>query len=75
MRSIDFEVVTDLAIFHGIDGAAAIQRVCAFAEPIDWPIATEKTNLRRILIEAELLQEEATLRMNRYAERIRLHVE
>jgi hypothetical protein len=75
MRSVDLEVVADLAIFHGIDGTAAIKRVCAFAEPIDWSFATEKLQLRRILIEAEFLKEAAALGANGDAERVGLRVE
>jgi hypothetical protein len=57
MCTVDFEVVTHLAISHGIGCTAAIERVCACAEPIDWSVATEKSKLRRILVEADFLKE------------------
>src|SRR6202034_2104794 len=68
--TVDFEVVTHLAISHGVEGTAAIECVCARTEPIDGSVATEKLKLRRILVEAEFLKEYAVLRANRDAERV-----
>jgi hypothetical protein len=49
--------------------------VCARAEPIDWSVATKKLKLRRILVEAEFLEQSSTLQVSGDAERIRLHFE
>ena len=57
MCTVDFEVVTHLAISHGIGCTAAIECVCARTEPIDGSVATEKLKLRRILVEAEFLKD------------------